>query len=566
VKINILSLSTLILCLLTLIQGCSLRPGLQSIMPTATKESTATVTATAPQPTATATITNTPTATATPFPKAEYLVLVTIDGCRPDYLSLAPVPNLKRLMDSGVTYSDAWVGSLMSNTPASHTEISTGTFPNHSGIIDFSWRDSDTWEDNNPTILEAANNNALSNIVKRNGVPTLAGLVKQKYPEAKIAAIGAQKYYAQQAMGAGPSDYIVYAVRISDVKPTVTPSVKTVAGKVQDEGTPPDETLMPRTLDGYVLPEDVMSDPRVNVWIPGTGDENLFPVRVASVLVEKYKPRALFVNLPSTDTWGHDTGGVLDPKTMGKVIKTADKALGELIDAYKQAGIYDKTLWIVTADHGMMPVVHTVSPEMLERAALKSGFDESLNGSFYYIKKPAKAMALVSALEKAKIKSINGFYAKVLAGEQYIYKPGPATEEKLPPLLNRAYLYLMSTFVGPASEEVIAVLPEDTMVTNAKPNSYGDHSEIGWAIQHIPLVISGPGVKQGVTSDAPARLVDLAPTIARLMGFPTTGMDGIVLADGLLEPVAEDVIAQINTDESLVPLRDALKLGFPIKK
>lgn len=43
-------------------------------------------------------------------------------------------PNLKRLMDRGVTYTEATVGSSPSVTPSTHTNLGTGVFPNQHGI------------------------------------------------------------------------------------------------------------------------------------------------------------------------------------------------------------------------------------------------------------------------------------------------------------------------------------------------------------------------------------------------------------------------------------------------
>jgi arylsulfatase A-like enzyme len=73
------------------------------------------------------------------------------------------------------------------------------------------------------------------------------------------------------------------------------------------------------------------------------------------------------------------------------------------------------------------------------------------------------------------------------------------------------------------------------------------------------MVFSGPGIRTGRTSSAPARLVDILPTIARLMKLNTPKMDGIVLGDALQNPLRKDVEDQVKSDVTLSPLRDALK-------
>ena len=55
----------------------------------------------------------------------------------------------------------------------------------------------------------------------------------------------------------------------------------------------------------------------------------------------------------------------------------------------------------------------------------------------------------------------------------------------------------------------------------------GQHGALDVVQARSPLVFSGPGIRRGVTTDAPARQVDIAPTIAMLSGFPLIdGKDG----------------------------------------
>ena len=78
-------------------------------------------------------------------------------------------------------------------------------------------------------------------------------------------------------------------------------------------------------------------------------------------------------------------------------------------------------------------------------------------------------------------------------------------------------------------------------------------------VQTIPLVLAGPGVHAGKRSQAAARLIDVAPTILKVMGLPPSDMDGIPLADALVDPPADAVHAQTTIDAGLGPHRDALR-------
>jgi hypothetical protein len=62
------------------------------------------------------------------------------------------------------------------------------------------------------------------------------------------------------------------------------------------------------------------------------------------------------------------------------------------------------------------------------------------------------------------------------------------------------------------------------LVVNPKSFAYGrqpgQHGALDVVQSRSPLVFSGPGVRRGEMVDAPAKHVDIAPTIAHLMGFP----------------------------------------------
>jgi predicted AlkP superfamily pyrophosphatase or phosphodiesterase len=69
------------------------------------------------------------------------------------------------------------------------------------------------------------------------------------------------------------------------------------------------------------------------------------------------------------------------------------------------------------------------------------------------------------------------------------------------------------------------------LVVNPKSYAYGrqpgQHGALDVIQARSPLIFCGPGIKKGAMVDTEARQVDIAPTIARLMGFPLVdGRDG----------------------------------------
>ena len=105
-----------------------------SPIPTSTNTDVPTQTATlAP----TTTLTETPTLTPTSAPHATRVLILSIDGLRPDAIALAPMPNLLTLMqNSAYTLSAQTI--LPSVTLISHTSMLTGLCPSKHGV---DWND-----------------------------------------------------------------------------------------------------------------------------------------------------------------------------------------------------------------------------------------------------------------------------------------------------------------------------------------------------------------------------------------------------------------------------------------
>ncbi|MBQ7638741.1 MAG: alkaline phosphatase family protein [Clostridia bacterium] len=76
-------------------------------------------------------------------------------------------------------------------------------------------------------------------------------------------------------------------------------------------------------------------------------DDELNPIIIEKV---KNKPKFLFVQYDDVDGAGHHAG-YGNPEHIERIEKT-DALIGEVLGAYREAGIFDETLFIVIADHG----------------------------------------------------------------------------------------------------------------------------------------------------------------------------------------------------------------------
>lgn len=489
---------------------------------------------------------------------SSHVVVISLDGCRPEYFNLVELPNLQAMIDGGVTYSEAWVGAFQNNTPPGHTQISTGTFPNHNGILGFSWGDGQGGTIN-PTSQKAIQNGEMAQIVAQSGVPTLSGLFKAQDPNAVTIALSSHKIYAAQGLGMGPTDYILYSGQNSK-KPSAD-------NNIQGYEPPQAETLSPSAIKGHAPADSFLNDPALQTASQQAGDDSRYVFNLAVHLFETYQPRLLMINVPEPDGYGHRTGGLSDPDSMRQVMLGIDQGLGRLMETYRQAGIYDQTLWVITADHGM-----TAGEQTYPNSIARQSAQINIQGSrvllpFTTLKDPSQAAQVGEQIQAAKLPGVVGVYARILVNGKYTYQlTGPIRAEislENAAALDQAYLYLLDTFASQGTPDIIVTSLEGVMYSG-KEGFKGGHSELNWANQHIQIILNGPGVKQGIISDAPARLIDLAPTIVRLAGISTSdpvnlGMDGIVLSDALLAPTPADISAQETINAWLAPLRDALR-------
>jgi hypothetical protein len=472
---------------------------------------------------------------------AKYLVLISIDACRPDYFDFSDIPNIKKLMSEGISYTNAWVGQLRNDTPPGHTAIATGAFPKNNGVLGFGWKDAQTGKIISPTDWTSITTGALNQIITSSGCTSIGSVYKKTFPSAKVAAISSDKYYASAALGADSADCILFDLNDKAVDPTATGA----------------NYLTPAGVSAHLAPPEIMNAPelkrkKLNQW-----DSDTWAVDLALKLFEKEKPEIMLINLPQTDHTGHGTGGITDKPSMAQVINNVDVQVGRLIDAYKQAGIYDQTIFVITADHGMTPWLHTIEDKQIS-SILSSYGGRGTGRVDYYLNNPAKAGEAAEKIAQLQLQGIHGVYYKLKNQDgTYSYFPAPTTLKSIDSRLDACYRYLASTYASAQGPDLVYFTAENWK--SGTSTALGDHGQATWDNQHIPLIMSGPGIRKGGMSTAPARLVDIAPTVLTAMGLKPDKMDGVVLADALAAPARELVALQQAANTELEPLENALK-------
>jgi arylsulfatase A-like enzyme/Flp pilus assembly protein TadD len=107
--------------------------------------------------------------------------------------------------------------------------------------------------------------------------------------------------------------------------------------------------------------------------------------------------------------------------------------------------------------------------------------------------------------------------------------------------------------LGEASSSTLVAVASD------HGEAFGEHGEVSHSLfvydttLRVPLVMAGPGIGAGARIATPAALVDVAPTVMRLLGLTPFDADGIDLTPALAGRVMPD---RVLYAESFAPLLD----------
>ena len=233
-------------------------------------------------------------------------------------------------------------------------------------------------------------------------------------------------------------------------------------------------------------------------------------------------PDLVAVYCDTLDALGHADGDIAEG--MPAALAEVDAQIGRIVAATKSAGIYGRTAFVVTGDHGMGTFTQGMQPELL------------------------------AAIDAA------GYDAEVLTAGQ---APAPSTDAVVV-IGGVGSLHLVGDAAGDAEAasaiagavaalpHVAAVYDKDEQHAMHMSAKYGElviEPEAGWTLGQtpadaagvhgttrelqVPLVIAGAGVRPHAVPDRP-RHIDIAPTIAALLGYEgPVGADGRVLREAI---------------------------------
>ena len=435
--------------------------------------------------------------------KDRHVVLISVDGLASYYFDdpKAHMPTIRSLAENGAR-AKRMKCSFPSVTWPNHTTLVTGVEPGRHGVIGNNYFDRET----------------------KKTVPFIPDPLFDKHEIVKVPTV----YDVAHQAGLKTAGVIWPASRNAKHLDWQLPDV--FDQKIFEDASTP--SLL-KELRAKGIPVDKQME-----WCKagnaGKAQRDWMYTRIAEHILTTHKPNFLAIHLVTVDSFEHATGRN-SPEAYW-ACNDSDNRVREIIEATKEAGIYENTAFVVAADHGFITYTNQIKPNVLlrQKGLLKSAGPRIVERKAYcqvqggaamvYILDEANKRDIAQQL-KAEFTKIPGM-AAVIEPKDFA-RVGQLTPEQDP---RSPDLFLSAedgySFSGSANGETV-VSP------TAGPR--GSHGYLTThPLMYANFVVAGAGIKKGVVLDEISNM-DVAPTIAAVLGVKMKDTDGRVLREILTD-------------------------------
>jgi predicted AlkP superfamily pyrophosphatase or phosphodiesterase len=277
---------------------------------------------------------------------------------------------------------------------------------------------------------------------------------------------------------------------------------------------------------GAISPDDLQAFDRHNVlW------RDHIWTSAATHILQRHHPNLLLFHLLNLDSTEHRYGPGSPPAMTAMAL--LDSQLARVVDAIDRSGLRDRTTIIVVSDHGFRQVTRLIQPNTaLRTAGLLKANSEGITScdayvlaeggtAFVYVTRPDASGDLLRRVRNS-LEQLEGVDRVIdAAGYAALGLPSPADNEQMAALLLTAKDGY--GFGGSADGEPV-VETSDRL---------GQHGYLASDPQmNAIFVAAGRGIARG-TKMGTIDNVDVAPTIAALLGLDLGPVDGRPLAQVL---------------------------------
>ncbi|MEX2174299.1 MAG: nucleotide pyrophosphatase/phosphodiesterase family protein [Pirellulaceae bacterium] len=433
-------------------------------------------------------------------PADRHVVVISLDGLAAFLLDdpKAPLPTLRKLAREGAVVDGGMLVSNPSVTWPNHTTLVTGVRPEKHGVL-------------------------ANGVLVRGGVGVPVFIDGHKDKQELVR--GTTVYDVAHAAGLSTAEINWPCTRgaktLGDSFPDVPNSVANSTPRLIEELVA--EGLLKDGTDQSFRAQSSVG--RDYIW-----------TQAACHLIRRRQPNLLLLHLLNVDGTHHAEGAQSSPGYTANAY--ADTCVARVLAALDEAGIRERTTVIVVSDHGFALTPKAVRPNVIlrQQGLLTVGPKGKLEAAQVHVVSEG-GIGLVYCTDPGTVVADRERVKKLFLGQEGIadvLSPEQFAEYGLPH--PRAY--------GPAPDLVLVAQDgyavsgsaegETLVCTNTEGRtSLGSHGFLSTLPKMNALcILSGVGVRAGVHLKD-VENIDVAPTVARLLGLSDFSADGKVLADAL---------------------------------
>lgn len=476
---------------------------------------------------------------------ANPVIIVVMDGLRPDSVVASDMPNLTRLAAAGTFFTNHHP-VFLSLTEVNGTALATGMNPSRSGVMgNVEYRPE--IDPLFPVEMESewASWNGDQGSDRWIDIPTLPELLRQQGWRTALAGTkGVALLWDRQREGRSPDSPTIFG---GDAIP----------GAVEDELV---AALGP-------LPPD-----RDRRYFVNRAQDRWTTEALLEVIAQGADLPALSVLwLSEPDYAQHGVGP--GSSLAREALRSSDDCLGLLLDALEASGRRAQTNLLVVSDHGFSTIAQTVDViSDLNNGGIRAG------GAFLNPPTPGTVVAVslggavnfyVVGRERAAIERlVNHLQGTAYAGVLFTRDALPGTfslaqagldGEDAPDVV----LSMRWAATAPGGGRMPGLLFNSA--TSYSPGQ-GMHGSLSSFDMHGTLIAAGPAFRAGFRSETPSSNRDVAPTVLRVLGVdPPADMEGRVLDEALAggggPPAVETETLRASTERGGQAWRQYIRLS-----
>ena len=143
------------------------------------------------------------------------VLIIVLDQLRPDYVNEFDMTNVKRLMHDGVSFDNAYLGHMASETVITHNVITSGQLPKDMGWADEAFRDTDKVlaATEEMYVTGSLGRDDFNKLIAHGGYWKLADYLHDAHPGTKFIAAGQKNYAVHSSNGPTGDISVTFASR-----------------------------------------------------------------------------------------------------------------------------------------------------------------------------------------------------------------------------------------------------------------------------------------------------------------------------------------------------------------